>query len=246
MLRLQIVSDIHLEFHRDHGISFMESLDPSGVDVLVLAGDITVLRDFYWAQDTLSEFCALYKDVVYVQGNHEYYGTSIGTADQHLNAIELGLNNLHVLRDGQPKIIAGQRFIGGTLWFGRDKNNRIYGQQMNDFHIIEGFDPWVYEQNDAILAGLQTHLQADDIVVTHHLPSQLSVHPKFKMSSLNRFFVCPQDQLILARKPKMWIHGHSHTPVDYLIGPTRVYANPLGYPNEGENPDFYQRLSLDL
>ena len=33
-------------------------------------------------------------------------------------------------------------------------------------------------------------------------------------------------------QPKLWIHGHSHDRCDYLLGKTRVVANPLGYPNE--------------
>src|SRR5574341_2520495 len=114
-MRLQIMSDLHLEHHRDHGVRFINSLDPTGVDILMLAGDITYLRDYYWAKDHLSEFCSMYKHVVYCQGNHEYYTTDIGTADHHLGAIEVGLNNLHVLRHGLPITIDGQRFIGGTL-----------------------------------------------------------------------------------------------------------------------------------
>ena len=41
-MRLQLLSDLHFEFHRDGGRSFVDSLDPGGIDVLVLAGDIAV------------------------------------------------------------------------------------------------------------------------------------------------------------------------------------------------------------
>ncbi len=245
-MKIQLMSDLHLEMHRDHGISFFRTLDPKDVDVLVLAGDITVLRDFYWAQDTFSELCALYKDVVYVQGNHEYYSTSIGTADHHLQAIETGLSNLHVLRLGISKIIAGKRFIGGTMWFERQKDNRIYCQQMNDFHVIGGFDPWVYEQNEQTLAGFHANMCAGDIVVTHHLPSQLSVHPKFQRSSLNRFFVCDVEDLIVAKKPCLWIHGHSHEACDYKLGDTRVISNPHGYPHEIIDQPFNSKLVVEV
>ena len=34
-MRIQLLSDLHFEFHRDNGRSFVESLDPDGVDVLV-------------------------------------------------------------------------------------------------------------------------------------------------------------------------------------------------------------------
>ncbi len=243
-MKLAIMSDLHLEFHRDHGISFLKSLDPSGVDILVLAGDVTVLRDYYWSQDILSEFCSKYNKVLMVCGNHEYYNTDVGTAERHLNAIEYNLTNLHVLRHGGVKVIDGQRFLGGTLWFRQEKNNRLHAQQMNDFHVIDGFDPWVYEENKLTVQGLQDNLCENDVVVTHHLPSSKSIHPKFQKSSLNRFFVCDVEDLMVARKPKLWIHGHTHCPIDIKIGSTRVFANPMGYPNENENPDFVERLNV--
>jgi hypothetical protein len=34
---------------------------------------------------------------------------------------------------------------------------------------------------------------------------------------------------------KVWVHGHMHDPVDYVIGGTRVVSNPRGYtPWEGD------------
>ena len=183
---------------------------------------------------------------MYVPGNHEYYGTSTTIADANLSVVEMAHSNLHVLRDGVPVTIDGRRFIGGTMWFKEIPNARVYGQHMNDFHVIEGFEPWVYEQNKRFMAGLATNLTADDIVVTHHLPSQKSVHQKFSRSSLNPFFVCEVDQLIIDRKPKLWIHGHTHEACDYTLGTTRVIANPHGYPHEDIETPFNQKLILDL
>ena len=34
------ISDTHCEFHRDNGKSFFDSIDNTGFDVLILAGDI--------------------------------------------------------------------------------------------------------------------------------------------------------------------------------------------------------------
>jgi Icc-related predicted phosphoesterase len=42
-------------------------------------------------------------------------------------------------------------------------------------------------------------------------------------------------------KAGLWIHGHIHTSSDYVIGGTRVVANPRGYPHKNggqENPSF--------
>ena len=42
------------------------------------------------------------------------------------------------------------------------------------------------------------------------------------------------------RQPKLWIHGHSHDRCDYLLGKTRVVANPLGYPNEVKSLEAFE------
>jgi len=58
-MRLQLLSDLHFEFHRDGGRSFVESLDPSGVDVLVLPA-ISTLRDGIPA--ALALLCRRFRD----------------------------------------------------------------------------------------------------------------------------------------------------------------------------------------
>jgi len=37
---------------------------------------------------------------------------------------------------------------------------------------------------------------------------------------------------------KLWCHGHIHKSKDYMIGDTRVVANPYGYYEYEINPDF--------
>ena len=37
------------------------------------------------------------------------------------------------------------------------------------------------------------------------------------------------DPLIHARRPALWLHGHTHAQVDVVVGATRVVANPHGY-----------------
>ena len=38
--------------------------------------------------------------------------------------------------------------------------------------------------------------------------------------------------MFLDKKPKLWIHGHTHCKFDYNIGNTRIVTNPSGYPSE--------------
>ena len=41
-------------------------------------------------------------------------------------------------------------------------------------------------------------------------------------------------------RPKLWIHGHTHDRCDYVIGDTRVIANPFGYPKELRSNEMFE------
>jgi hypothetical protein len=66
-----------------------------------------------------------------------------------------------------------------------DLNKRF----MHDFSLILDFEPWVYDQNTAFEKTLATHVEASDVVVTHHLPAFESVPPQFARSATNAYFV---------------------------------------------------------
>ena len=68
-----LLSDLHLEEHPDLGEAYLESLDPEGVDLLVLAGDICA-HDMI--PDVMNWFSKKYNQIVYVLGNHEYHESS--------------------------------------------------------------------------------------------------------------------------------------------------------------------------
>lgn len=236
---IQILSDLHFEMHRDEGASFLRMLDPSGADVLCLAGDVTTKRTL---KATLGAFCGLYPEVVYVYGNHELYRSSFGEVRELLAG--LNLRNLHVL-DNSVTTIQGQRFVGSTLWFRYDPMNPAFAGEMSDFELIQDFSRRVYTENQIARNFLEGTVEESDVVVTHYLPSSQSVHPRWKKSPLNRFFVCEMDGLIRAQQPKLWIHGHTHDSVDYKIGETRVVCNPLSYPHEG-NIAFNERFEVEV
>ena len=75
-MNVQLLSDLHIEFHQDRGAAWIDALDPSGIDVLILAGDIAEVRDGLLG-DVLQLFTDRYPQVVFVPGNHEYYGSSL-------------------------------------------------------------------------------------------------------------------------------------------------------------------------
>ncbi len=75
-MKLQIMSDLHFEMHADGGAGFIRELDPTGVDVLVLAGDITMARQYEDLASVFKPLAQKYPHVLYVPGNHEYYKSS--------------------------------------------------------------------------------------------------------------------------------------------------------------------------
>lgn len=242
-MRLRLLSDIHFEHHADFGRSFVDSLDPTGVDVLVLAGDICTVQA--GLSNALRMFCEKFKHVVFVPGNHEYYQSDRGRVNATLGKAIERHDNLHVL-DQRVVTIEGKRFIGVTMWFPSSTLARSQAPYWSDFQCIQGFAKWVFQRNESDVAFLRKEMSEGDIVVTHYLPSFESVHPKFAMTSTNCYFVCDIEDLITERKPALHLHGHTHESCDYKIGPTRVVCNPFGYAGKMLNPVFKEDLTIEV
>ena len=156
-------------------------------------------------------------------------------------------------------------FYGCTLWTDFDKSNPIameYAKHsMSDFYVIEynaedgtgGHSHWTPELSTVVhgdsLKWLDTCMSGQvgkKVVITHHAPSYESVSFKYRGNSLNPAFYSNLEAFVLKHQPDLWIHGHVHQPFDYMIGKTRVIANPLGYGIGHENPDYNFNLVIDI
>jgi hypothetical protein len=116
-----------------------------------------------------------------VPGNHEYYKSSPKQVARNLARLAKDIPEV-VIPDNGAVVIAGQRFIGVTMWFRPDPMGNMNKRLMNDFSLIEDFEPWVYDQNAAFEKALATRLEAGDVVLTHHLPTPQSVPPTLTTS----------------------------------------------------------------
>jgi hypothetical protein len=241
--RLQVFSDLHLEFFQ-HRAQVATALDHSIRPVrpgtaCVLAGDIAVPtgRRRRWLDLALEFFSARFSAVFYVPGNHEFYRAPAPQALERIRTIVAKHPKVTLLEPGVIAKWGDHRVVGATLWFReRPEIPRLAGM-LSDFAEIGDFVPWVYEQNRSHVAWLNEVVRDGDVVVTHHLPSRRSVGPKYERDPLNVFFVCDQERLIEERRPALWVHGHTHDSLHYVLGATTVVCNPLGYPDE-ENPSF--------
>lgn len=228
MTNIFLCSDLHTNFHTDHGKSLIKSCHSKDVDIAVIAGDLTTRS---YLESNLRVLCNIYPEVVYITGNHEYYHSSFDKIDNILRNLENKVSNFTYLNNDR-KTVSGLNFIGATLWFEKTDDALRYKLALNDFRCIVDCDPMVFDKYIESVQFLKNNIQKDDIVITHHLPTYKSVAPTYKNSPYNCFFACNLDYLILDKKPALWLHGHTHQFCDYMYGYTRIACNPVGYPYE--------------
>ena len=117
------------------------------------------------------------------------------------------------------------------MWFPKTYFSEREAGGWPDFFLITAPRRWFYEQNTQFRNFLSQELREGDIVITHHLPSPRSTPDRFKNDPSNAYFVSNMEDIIVAKRPSMWIHGHTHDPFDYMLHDTRVVCNPQDYPN---------------
>lgn len=235
-MKLQIASDLHLEFFQRLFPGERLISPAHGADLLVLAGDIA----------NGVEAIELFRDwpvpVLYLAGNHEFYGHAIEQVRIDLRKAAAGTSVTFM--DNDVVDFGGVRFLGTTLWTDyRLELNRTQRQLMenaelriNDHYRIRCSDGKFtaeralaeHEIARAWLAHvLDKPYDGKTVVVSHHGPHPLSVHPRYVGEALNAAFVSNLTELL--PKADLWIHGHVHDNFDYRVAGCRVVANPRGY-----------------
>lgn len=256
-MRIWVLSDLHLE-HSEMRLP----LKIPDADVCVCAGDVTVggiVPSLRWLYDKIS----FRMPVVFVAGNHEFYGGSFIESLAAARELAPQLENVHFL-DGDTVEINGTLFVGGTLW--TDFN--LLGQpdtamaeaktRMSDYREIifskqplHEFLPVCSQRKHASDRAVIEHALAQRrtgsiVVVTHHAPSRQSLPEDERDRLLACAYASDLEDLITSLKPDLWVHGHIHERRDYVIGETRVIANPRGYPAEQAHARFDTGLVIEI
>ena len=247
-MKLHILNDLHVEFD-----DFI--VPKTDADVVILAGDIGVgMSGASWAAEGIRN-----KPVIYILGNHEYYHHDLSLINKmKSNSAE----NIHVL-DNDELIIGDTRFLGCTLWTdflldGEDNQisaMRFAGRAMSDFFVINSngnrFSPpesaEIHERSREWLnQKLATPFSGKTVVITHHAPSPMSLHPKFEGNLMNPAFISNLESLMDETRVQLWVHGHTHNSFDYKVAGTRVVCNPRGYSPKSVNKDFIPNLVVEI
>jgi uncharacterized protein YdhG (YjbR/CyaY superfamily) len=141
-MKIAIGSDLHLEF----GAIALSNSDAA--DVLILAGDICMARDFELADtkraDRYHEFFAQvskeFPKVIYILGNHEHYNGDVAHSysilKQHLSVYP----NIQVMEKESVEI-GDVTFVCATLWTNMNDEDPVtlhaVKDMMNDFHNVK-------------------------------------------------------------------------------------------------------------
>jgi len=192
--------------------------------------------------------------VIYIMGNHEFYHGKFYGAIDYMREECAKYSNIYFL-ECDTKVIDDVTFIGGTLWTDMNKGDPLTMHaiegMMNDFRIIKNDKRNYASMSARDVAGRHARTlqyfrsvlaeQHDKkfVVVGHHSPSFQSVHPMYAHETLmNGGYHSDLSEFILDHPQiKLWTHGHTHHPFDYMIGETRVVCNPRGYENDGYSED---------
>ncbi|MBV9917681.1 MAG: metallophosphoesterase family protein [Solirubrobacterales bacterium] len=237
-MRLHVLSDLHLE-HRAPPPDRVEG------DVIVLAGDIaTGTQGVEWARQWADG-----RPVLYVAGNHEFYGHEMpGLIEELRRAADD--SKVRVLENDEI-VHGGVRFLGCTLWSDFDfdgidrraESMHLCEQLVNDYECIT-FTParrtlaardtrtLHVASREWLASRLAEAHDGPTVVITHHAPLIRARPPLAKLRALAGAFASDVTELMGEDRVALWIFGHTHRVADLDVRGTRVVSNPRGYPHE--------------
>lgn len=232
-MKADIFSDIHLDHWVRYYRRFLQQEVPKENlllnfihkhkrnDIVIFAGDSG--NGYAWYQYVVDFLKKHYKTVISTPGNHCFYHEQGDFAKDH-----------SVIQD-----VEGLKVLSCPLWTnfrGKAGWGEIAQRNISDFAQIkdlrEAKVPWQLMQSEAHKYMRQIRDEKPDIVVTHFPIITKSIAAKYEGQELNTYFCNDEPDLVREVKPKLWVHGHTHTQFDYMFEGTRFMSNPIGYPFE--------------
>lgn len=289
---IRLVSDLHLDFdiRAAHGTRLADPAFDAYVQqegemaflwhpplmvgddetTLVIAGDIWddrkfLRRKFSNGESWIQRIAKRFKYVVFVLGNHDYWGTNISIEDEKIREdLKLVCPNVFLLE--RDSIVLDQvKFLGGVLWTDYDNEDAhamIVAPMVmaNDHQKIRHGEHYGKLRVEHLLGihkktkkFIFENAQKDSpdqrvVVVTHMAPSFQSIHPMWKGARTNCYYYSDMELELCYEKHdiELWFHGHTHMPMDYVLHDrTRVVCNPRGYRGY-EQTGFNPQLRFDV
>lgn len=277
-MKIAVCSDLHLEFAR------LDLYNTANADVLILSGDIIVAEDIRRHRedkpgdtsiprniryvnstvyrDFLSQVNSEFAHVLWVAGNHEFYGGKWQQTLDICREIADDYSNVFFM-ENNSRIIDGVLFVGSTLWTDMNSADPITIQTvrgiMNDYRKItndtDGYR--TLHPSDTVirhresLQYIKTAIDSSElpvVVIGHHAPCKSSTKPQYANDyCMNGAYSSNLSDFILDRpRIKLWTHGHTHDQYDYMIGSTRIICNPRGYAGYQDIAEDFQLQYIEI
>ncbi len=256
-MRALVLSDLHVDKTRGDA----PEVQPVDCDAVLFAGDLCdgAHLSMRWLADRLAGL-----PIYAVLGNHDVWrdGSAPGYTieEQYDRCRDLGaMLGITVLERDVAYHGGDVRILGCTMWtdfecrpptmsrkqamfvsqngyLPGDGNYRGERDRMNDFRFVHQIDPDGRRRRFTPARSIEIHKES-----VAWLEAQLAT---------------PHDGPTLEylmtgdTAPEYFFHGHIHRSRDYMVGETRIIANPRGYPTRErgvmENLDWNPGLVIDI
>jgi predicted phosphodiesterase len=225
-MKFQVASDIHLENFKP-GQTIRSVIKPVAEN-LIIAGDLGRVENANFFKNALKDLCSVFKRVIFVPGNHEYYSMGLNKINManvdlflHNLSLEEGFRNLTILNNNTT-VVDDVLIFGSTFWSQCPQQHYLATQlykngklvdatEYNNMHKIA-----VQTLRDTIDYASREHLRL--LVVTHHAPSfegTLAPHHivdnKAPAKGNTKNYMYCSDNIKLVNDPVVvaWIYGHT-------------------------------------
>jgi Icc-related predicted phosphoesterase len=223
---------------------------------MVVAGDLVTRmeRGVAWLLARVTD-----RPIIYVPGNHEFYGCDIDRTVEKARQAAAG-TNVRILQNDSVEI-DGVLFVGVTLWtdfalLGNPHHAmQIAGYGMNDYYRIRKRR---YEMRLRPTDTLARHHETCEfiarttrdartgrtvVVVSHHGCVREAVKAGKESEMISAAYASDCQRLL--EHVDLWIYGHTHESRDFTIGRTRIVSNAKGY-SHGDNPQFEKKYVIEI
>jgi predicted phosphodiesterase len=249
-LKIQIASDLHIELidKNKQMRKFLRMIKPSA-PYLALMGDICYFQDYDLLYDIFNNLSILFKKIIYIPGNHEYY-TKVPEDYKYLlyraKSIAKGTNV--IILDNDVIMLEGVKIIGSTLWSNIPRIHYQYMKNyMNDYKEIYKLDDnkivkinpedTVNLHKESIKFIQKELYKSYDkkekvLILTHHAPlTRNTSSEKYEGRIGNTGFATNLDYLFF-NNINTWIFGHTHYTCNFKYKNTNIISNPKGYSSD--------------
>lgn len=250
MHTLKLLSDLHINVNGEKQFSYLWEKDHFPHD-LFICGDLG--SEVKQNVDFITRCSSKWNRIIYLPGNHEYYGGDIPHIDNEYRQAFRD-TNIHYCNESWWSFPEYDLYAG-TLWSNPNPvQELVILDEINDFRYIKLKGQIIncndfrdrnanFLRNYAITKAIYRNTKVPLIVASHFLPNVRSIHPAFANDPTNSYY-CNALEDDFFKDITHWMHGHTHKSMQYKIYDCVVSCNPYGYGRE--NGAFIKDYSIEI